>query len=1439
MERGYKSDENFNNEIELPNCLDHFEVEDESSDDERDRDMQDFLAKNGDEMVDFGSFFQSEGSIHSSSSLNDGDRLLPYIDDNAINPHANLKSLDERQNASGGTLKKYVDYSNWEGQYHIDQWVETEQQSIVSKNLEKANDQSSELSLDKVVAYIPCTNGSTEYLDNEPEQQIVAVMNKGAGGDSNEKIRIQQLEVLYAARGREMQQLQIDLEDFKNEWTVENAALKQQLKETEEERTEYACSLEECQRSLEMANDRGAQIEGELRAFNMKCAAVEDSRNEILSKLQVAESTIESLHYQLKELEKCENFGRTRDNHAAFISNLQDKHRCEVHQLSEEMNDLREKLLKSNEDVNNLRTKLEKSQHDCEEIKIEKGETVNRLLKALEDSQEKCRNLVKSATSAITNEEQESLEFLKKELATANQELDRYRVQFATKTDEKLVSANSVNDNLISSLKAEMERSLAALSSKNDQLKKFQTEYHLALSQLHLLTERTDKTENELLITQNIIKELTNELNGLKLSSNTNSSAAAKEINQLKKEKKFLEAKLQESKYLTDDLISSKTQLNEVVMKLKQETIKLMNDKEIAVEECRKACLILQEDCVKKEAEAYAAYSKQTQKLHEEQTKKLIDELEDVKSLYVKICQEKDNLEKSLRNRWEIEKLKIKEDIEKIKNLEIMSLKGEYEKQLLKKHGETNIKNETITREIAVEVSKQVSERVQRAKQLWEKEQSVNIEAKVDVRAKEMLQEYLNGKKLDTSEAIIDEYLDQIKVLEKRVRETEELYRKHLSDMEANKETQKARQMKELEERLKRQHEIVMRDAIAALKSKFERDMKLLKVEFSNGDQGERLRDLLQSAEKQFKDVSVILENQREQLSKEFDERVVVERNKIIMEQKLETEKVLQLQLQTLSEAKEAEKVLALNELEERLCKELEDFLGSQKQRFLSALQSMQESHVKDKAEIQENYDGIIAHLKVECKKHHETTQLDLKRMKLDNLNHHELEQKSLLFEIEELKEKCRLLEKEKYSMSTKAQEQLRSTKNELEECKYQLEQMELDYKVKQEEQIIMPLRKDIASIQAKAYAAEEMAAKLRLQLEEELIKYKNLNDKYTLLKGKVKKYHRYIHGKEREFADNLAKLTLEYKKAIERILQVEGDAVEAMENRRGDVLNFLAKNNPNTFSNNRPQTPGKIINNKTYPERTKLMEEREKEEIKKTFVSSIEKLQGDIMKFLNDCSREAVDKIQEEVAKASWILSEQLHGSISRVNIPSSTSKQTSLYEGSRSGSDTPELPTNGSSGRGTMIGNSAGSASEGAAEPFLTYSQLPANKPLKFWSSTPFHPSNSHFTNISETPVATVNSQGYHFTDDIDVWPVSYKTNSQTTDITKTVQTETENPDDVRMTTLRNLTEQILTKSYCPPTATKSDEEQCVKKTQFFTLSSDLSAIKNEFWKSVNGNK
>lgn len=125
-----------------------------------------------------------------------------------------------------------------------------------------------------------------------------------------------------------------------------------------------------------------------------------------------------------------------------------------------------------------------------------------------------------------------------------------------------------------------------------------------------------------------------------------------------------------------------------------------------------------------------------------------------------------------------------------------------------------------------------------------------------------------------------------------------------------------------------------------------------------------------------------------------------------------------------------------------------------------------------------------------------------------------------------------------------------------------------------------------------------------------------------------------------------------------------------------------------------------------------------------------------DIMIYLEDCSRTATKKIEEEMAKASWLLSEHLEimpkdvKSTETVSVPApvASSGQMTPCGGSNSQTPTPEL----TSGRGTMVGNSSSingntdnahhAETQTSTNDFSRSDFVFLSKPLKYWSSTPF---------------------------------------------------------------------------------------------------------------------
>ncbi|OWF36520.1 trichohyalin-like [Mizuhopecten yessoensis] len=597
-----------------------------------------------------------------------------------------------------------------------------------------------------------------------------------------------QLQVLYKARGRKLEEITNEYEILKQETSREIRILKHQVSVAKGEQEAATTSLKQVQDLLKESKGDNAQLLGRNKAVETEVDVLKKSKDEVLKKLHVAESNIESLNQQLLDLGNSESLARARHDHEVVIAGIQRKHQQEVKVANEKIQELHTRISDLSGENKTLRQKLEESYQSAEKAQISRAETINRLTRSLEDSQKQCQALLESTSSHelsqikiqlqqtiasrkiaddMCHTYQEEVQDLKEQLSmfesasalgvlTTGQASSDLRhpthddslldlgikktLDFDTpesKPSTGLKSSRfdgSASDDMVTGLKAELERCLLSNKQKRQQVAQIQEELRAAKKDIGELTRRCERAE----LSSADYKKRLDEWEELTRSGDRKSAVEGrlkKDIDNLCREKEILLEDIEDLKKRLEEVGSSEEKLTDMNGELNKQISQMVqdfdNDKREALDRCQRTLESVHEV-------AKSQLRQEMEKKYEEDNASLVNkyeedctnlrndlnstlrELDEVKQMYVRVCTEKDNIQQEVRAETEADTVRkleqIKADLEHEKKEEMERVKEEGTER------EAGIK-EQLKKELEEESRRTVDTKVALAKVAWFEEQ--------------------------------------------------------------------------------------------------------------------------------------------------------------------------------------------------------------------------------------------------------------------------------------------------------------------------------------------------------------------------------------------------------------------------------------------------------------------------------------------------------------------------------------------------------------------------------------------------------------------------------------------------------------------------------------------------------------------------------------------
>jgi len=247
--------------------------------------------------------------------------------------------------------------------------------------------------------------------------------------------------------------------------------------------------------------DEICQLKGKLAALEMQLKSQVESKNEFFAKLNLAESTIESLNRQLTNMAKSDSLVRVRENYETLLNKLRHQFESEQIMIKGEVEGLKFEVETKKQEINQLRSELEEKKATIDQLEIEKLENIENL-------KSKYQQIIKDNNSqidfqALINQKNEEIESLQHQVNLLRKELESCEMN----KPNVLRSESEV----IKEIKIEFNKSLKNLKERRKQVNELQAELIKSAQQVYELKEKLKIAESK---SENVRKmmEETNEI---------------------------------------------------------------------------------------------------------------------------------------------------------------------------------------------------------------------------------------------------------------------------------------------------------------------------------------------------------------------------------------------------------------------------------------------------------------------------------------------------------------------------------------------------------------------------------------------------------------------------------------------------------------------------------------------------------------------------------------------------------------------------------------------------------------------------------------------------------------------------------------------------------------------------------------------------------------
>ncbi|XP_075132301.1 centrosomal protein of 152 kDa [Leptodactylus fuscus] len=514
-----------------------------------------------------------------------------------------------------------------------------------------------------------------------------------------------QLQVLYKARGRQLEELNAKLEESERQLRY----LTHQLTIVKDEKDGVALSLQESQNLVQNTKEVELQLRGQIAALENTVNGLNTNNEQLRKELKVCKLAMDSMQQQVMDLRRSDSIHRAREQHEAVVSMLKKKNEEQLLSLQQKLDEVNAALTDQKEICSRLEQQVKLSERNQEEIKMEKTEIINRLTRSLEECQKQCANLLHTgaihettqlrmqlqqvqssklicdgmnkALQAEINELKEQITMYEsaakmgvfisgeeeQELSDSYVDLGIKKVNWQKSRFNRMMLTNGhrkdlSSDEIIMELKAELERSLNSNKAKRQQIVQLQSDlkgYQSKTEELKKLLENAEKEAKD-------YKAASSNSDSVLDSTSTCRPGADidQEIQRLQLEKQQMQQEIEKHLLHIQELTTNEEKVKSANQQLCSEMRQMLEDfdkdKKESIERCERTYSQHYEDMKnhirmelseKFEAEKETLCQAYETKIANLQShiSELTNEMSAVQECYIAVCKEKDTLEDSIR----------------------------------------------------------------------------------------------------------------------------------------------------------------------------------------------------------------------------------------------------------------------------------------------------------------------------------------------------------------------------------------------------------------------------------------------------------------------------------------------------------------------------------------------------------------------------------------------------------------------------------------------------------------------------------------------------------------------------------------------------------------------------------------------------------------------
>ncbi|XP_059391626.1 centrosomal protein of 152 kDa-like isoform X1 [Carassius carassius] len=625
--------------------------------------------------------------------------------------------------------------------------------------------------------------------------------------------QLAQLQILNQVQSGQIKELEQKLED----WRRKMRYLEHQFAIVKDEKDGLTVSLKESSALVEEAKEREAQLQGRVRSLEKQIQSLTDREQESLKQQRVAEVAMDSMKQQMMDLCRSDTLTRAREQHDRDMTAIREQYEAKLLTLQQKLDAQSQSLNEQAEVGQRLLDQVRLLERQREEDQVDRAAVINTLAQRLEESQQQCAKLLHTGSVQEMSQLQLKLQqaqstcairedlskALQEELTELKEQINLYEsaikhgalesngdwesqlsesymdlgIKKSKWRNGKIHSkphiaeagdSTLLKEDVVRELKSELQRCLSHLKTKRLKISELQEELRRSQSRTEQLQTQIEQAERT--IQDSEVRESSLEKH---LETSPMTAPPHKDLIRLQEERQVLQERVEALEKRNQELKQSEEKVkaanSELCTKMREMIQELDQEKREAAERDERTRQQFRDDVVNgvrmELMQEHTAHIEQLTHQHQQHLQQLQSKLADlrqevlaVQECYISVCKEKDKLEENLQNKLEEQRRLIENELKRREESEAALERLRSDLQHQHQEDVTRLRAQWKT-DTQAETELQVREQLETARKSWQQEQET-LEQSWAQRLQEAEEELRKARQSDTREGAAAEQLE-------------------------------------------------------------------------------------------------------------------------------------------------------------------------------------------------------------------------------------------------------------------------------------------------------------------------------------------------------------------------------------------------------------------------------------------------------------------------------------------------------------------------------------------------------------------------------------------------------------------------------------------------------------------------------------------------------